>query len=125
MNLLIKKTNRIFPVLMTAFLMLVMGHFCLQNTANAETQHSETQHSHSTTTALSENNIEDCCQGNDSIDPHSAIRQKSTNTIALDAFTKTIFSNTKPDFYYSEQLLPSTDISPHQFLANSFRVLLC
>lgn len=119
MSILIKKINQILPILLTSVFLLAAGHFCLQNIT-----HADSEHSHTPVAVAEEDSIEECCQGDNSLNTNSVITQKSYSNALDISFANTFYTYTSPEMYSSGQSLVLPNISPHQFIRKTARILL-
>lgn len=119
MSILIKKITQIIPILLTSVFLLAAGHFCLQNII-----YDDSDHSHATA-AVSENlDIQECCQGDNSLNTNSVITQKTFSPTSETPFANSFYTYTSPEIYSSGQSLALPYISPHQFIRKTARILL-
>lgn len=119
MSILIKKITQIIPILLTSVFILAAGHFCLQNIT-----HDDSNHSHNTTAVAENFDIQECCQGNNSLSTNSVITQKNFSASFEILFANNFYTYTSPEIYSSGQSLALPNISPHQFIRKTARILL-
>lgn len=121
MMLIAQQTKILLSVIITAVLILVAGHFCLINTVNIAHAHSEPPHEQS---VVDQDDMQTCCQQENATNLN-AIAAKSNTTGDQLIVVQTVIHYTQLLQSRIQLAAPDPDISPHQFLCQSFRILLC
>lgn len=119
--ILLSYIPKLISVIIVAALVLIAGHFCLSQTTQAANEHS-----HSNTGISTNDSIQTCCQGNNSVNLTSVINQKNHST-----FSESGAISITPTFLTSYlQLLDKSLFildtpPPNYFFKQSSKVLLC
>lgn len=111
----------LLSLVITAVLLLVTGHFCLSNAVNTAHAHSEPSHEQSVADPA---DFETCCQQENATNLNAITAKTNATTDQLIASPAVVHFT--PLLQSRIQLAsPNPNISPHQFLNQSFKILLC
>jgi hypothetical protein len=123
MNYLLKQLRLYIPVVILAAIFILTGHFCLANNSTS-ISHFHNQQSHHS--GIDQENFKACCQQNHTGSLNNIVISKYDSLPLLNYFNVVSQPSYAANFIPSGQMVvPSPDISPHQFKESSFRILLC
>lgn len=112
---------KLISVIIVAALVLIAGHFCLSQTTQAANEHS-----HSNAGLSTNDSIEACCQGNNSVNLTSVINQRNHSTFSesTDISSTPTFLTTYSQFLGKSLFFLGTP-PPNHFFKQSSKVFLC